>query len=504
MCIHADLCTRGDVALASNDNNGVTVTFVNTRSGRTSDVAIPDGYIPTSDICGQYFDRCKTVSLTSENRTVVALPLNDSVGLALHSSENGNGTDNDSLQWHTISPEEPPEAKGCTFIYFVPIQDNEVVGYCIKLGTLYTFDITVRYMSLDSSSIRPRIVGNMYPLGISANRTNFVHFDNDPGDSCFSTEGPYVFFLVNNVLIEHSFSDGFATVGMIGTPTTCTRLQCIGECELAAYCGREVFTFSIHDQARLNFAPTLVPLTNDGGLVLLCSSSYLVYVRNNSLTLYDKNTLSPLNNPIYTLLGEVDITRGECQGSETESTAFVVTLQSTNSTLLLYRITLMQQNSSTTTANITDITPTYAIDSGNMGSDAVIAQTKSQYAIISNGTSTFIFNWMLPCNIKPLLIQSAFAFISFITIGSTYQCRCPVSDSDPTSPTTTVTTTIDTTTRHTLSTTFSDPEDSQSLDRSTISLIISCIAIFLVLLLGVMIIVSFIILLYYICHILKM
>ena len=486
MCIHVDLCGQDDVALASNDNNGTIVTFVNTQTGRTSEVTIPDRYIPTSDICGQYFDMCNTVSLTSENRTVVVLPLNDSVGLALRNSE--NGTDNDSLQWHTVSPTHPAEASGCTFIYFVTVQRNEVVGYCIKLGILYTFDIIFSYTSLDLSGIRPRIVGNMHPLGTSANRTNFVHFDNDPGDSCFSTEGPYVFFLVNNALIEHSFSDGFATVGTIETSTTCTRLQRIGECELAAYCGREVFTFSIHDQDRVNFAPTLVSLMDDGGRVFLCSSSYLVYVRNNLLTLYDRNTLSPRDNPIYTQLDEEAIIRGKCQGSEIDYTAFVITLQGTNSSYFLYRITLMHQDSSATTVNITNITPTYAIDtmSGDVGSDAVVAQTRSQYAIVSNGTITFIFNWMLPCNVNSLLIQSAFMFTSFITTGSMYQCRCPVSDSDLTSPATT--------TRHT--TTFSGPKDSQSLNYGIIGIIISCIVA--VLLVVVMIIVCFV--LYYTCQ----
>ena len=326
------------------------------------------------------------------------------------------------------------------FINFVPIiaaiQSNEVVGYCVKSGILRTFDIIVNFDFLNLSRLQPWIIGDMYSLGISAKITNFVHFDNHPGDSCFSTELPYNFFLVNNNLIEHSFGDGFMAVGTIGSSATCTKLQRIGECELAAYCGREVFAFSIRDNDRDNFTPAPVPLTADGGLVFLCSSSYLVYVRNSTLTLYNRTTLSSLGDPFYAQFDAADIMRGDCQGSETGSTAFIVTLQGINSSLFLYRITLMQQDSSTTTVNIINITPTYVIDSEDMGSDTVFAQTGSQYAIVSNRTNTFIFNWTLSCDERPLLIQSGFKFISFFTTGSTYQCRCPIL-SGPTSPATT-------------------------------------------------------------------
>jgi hypothetical protein len=198
--LHADLCAQGDVVLASSDTNGTVVTFVNTTSHQTSEVIIPYRYVPTSETCGQQFEMCNQVSLTSENRTVVVLSLNDSVGLVLRNGENDSG--NDSLQWHTVSPED---LEACIFIGFVPVPTvtNLVVGYCIKLGILYTFDITFSYTSLDLSRIQPRVIGDMHPLGISANRTNFVNFDNNPGDNCFSTELPYVFFLVDNTLVEH-------------------------------------------------------------------------------------------------------------------------------------------------------------------------------------------------------------------------------------------------------------------------------------------------------------
>ena len=446
MCVHADLCDQGDVALTSNNNNGTIVTFVNITSGQTSEATIPYHYVPTSETCGQHFEMCNTISLTSEDQTVVILPLNDSVGLVLRNSELKNGNSNDSLQWHTVSPED---IEACTFIGFVPVDTNRVVGYCLKLGILYTFDITLSYTSLGLSRIQPRIVGDMYPLDISANRTNFIVFNNNPGDSCFSTELAYVFFLVDNALIEHSFGDGFSALGTILSSATCTRLQHVGECALAAYCGREVFTFSIHDNNRENFAPTPVSLPDEGGLVLLCSFSYLVYIRNSSLTLYNRNTLSPLSDPTYTQLDEEDIIRGNCYGPETESTAFIVTLHGLNSSLFLYRVTLVQQDSSTTTVNITNIIPTYISDGGYRGSDTVITQTTSQYALVSDGTNTTILNWMLPCYESPLVIQSAFTFVSFLTTGSKYQCSCSSSttmSTNPTIPTTISSTTINPTT----------------------------------------------------------
>lgn len=487
MCVHADMCDQGDVALTSNGNDDtVIVTFVNTTSGQTSAVSTPYRYVPTSETCGQYFELCNTIALTSENRTVVILPLNGSVGFVLRNSELENSNNNDSLQWHTVSP----EIKACVFITFVPVDTNHVVGYCLKLGTLYVFDVTFSYTSLDLSRIRPRIVGDMYPLGISANRSNFIYFENNPSDtiSCFSTELPYVYFLLDNALIEHSFGDGFTELGTIPSSAMCTELQRVGDCALAAYCGREVFTFSIHDNDRENFAPTPVTLPDEGGLVLLCSSNYLVYMRNSSLTLYvyHSNTWSPLSNPTYTQLDEEDIVRGNCYSPEIESTTFVATLHSTNSSLFLYRVTLLQQDLSTTTANITDITPTYVSDGGHMGSGAVVTQTTSQYALVSDGINTTIFNWVLPCYETPLVIQSAFTFVSFFTTGSMYPCSCSSSTTTSTNPTSpTITTTISSTTSNPTtpsSTTGSSPSSDSSGRLNIIgSYILSSIALLLVL-----------------------
>ncbi len=486
--LHADLCAQGGVVLASSDTNGTVVTFVNTTSHQTSEITIPYRYVPTSETCGQRFEMCSQISLTSENRTVAVLSLNDSVGLVLRNGENDSG--NDSLQWHTVSPED---LEACIFIGFVPVPTvtNLVVGYCIKLGILYTFDITFSYTSLDLSRIQPRVIGDMHPLGISANRTNFVNFDNNPGDNCFSTELPYVFFLVDNTLVEHSFGDGFTTLGTILSSATCTKLQRIGECQLAIYCGREIYTFSVHDNDRENFAPTPVPLTSNGGLVFICSSSYLVYLRNSSLALYDRNTLSPLGDPIYTQLDEEDIVRGDCYGSEIESTTFVVTLYGTNSSLFLYRVTLVQQDSSTTTVNITNITPT-STDGGYVGSDIVIAQTGSQYAFVSDGTNTTILNWMLPCNESPWVIQSASTFVSFFTTGSTYQCRCFSStmSTNPTIPTTISSITPNPTTSSL--TTGSSPSSDSPGDLTNsidVSLVLSIISILLVVALIVIIVI---------------
>ena len=404
---------------------------------------VPDRYIPSSDVCGQRFERCSTATLTNRNRTISLIPLNDSVGLILHNRDN---TDGDLLQ-HILSPEN---LEGCMFINFVPviaaIQRNEAVGYCVKSEILHTFDIIVNFESLHLSRIQPRIIGDMYSLGTSAKITNFVYFDNHPGDSCFSTELPYNFFLVNNTLIEHSFGDGFMAIGTIGSSATCTNLQRIGECELATYCGREVFTVSIRDSDRDNFTPAPVPLTADGGFVFLCSSSYLVYITNSTLILYDRSTLSLLGEPFYAQFDAEDIMQGDCQGSETGSTAFVVTLQGTNSSVFLYRIILMQQDSSTTRVNVTDLTSTYLNNNNSegMGSDMITAQTGTQYAIVSNGTDTFIYNWTLSCDERPLIIQSVLTFISFYTTDSTYQCRCPIPES-PVMTTNSVTTTTPTT-----------------------------------------------------------
>ena len=464
MCVHADMCDQGDVALTSNGNNDtIIVTFVNTTSGQTSEVSTPLSYryVPTSETCGQHFELCNTIALTSENQTVVILPLNGSVGFVLRNSELDS---NDSLQWHTVSP----EIQACVFITFVPVDTNRVVGYCLKLGILYVFDVTFSYTSLDLSRIQPRIVGDMYQLGISANRTNFIYFDNNPSDtiSCFSTELPYVYFLLDNSLIEHSFGDGFTELGTILSSATCTKLQRVGDCALAAYCGREVFTFLIDDDNRENFTPTLVSLPDEGGLVLLCSSNYLVYIRNSSLTLYvyDSNTWSPLSDPTYTQLDEEDIVRGNCYSPEIESTTFVVTLHATNSSLFLYRVTLLQQDSSTATVNITDIT--HGANGGHMGSDMVVTRTTSQYALVSNGINTTIFNWALPCYESPLVIPSAFTFVSFFTTGSMYSCSCSSSTTTSTNPTSpTIATTISSTTIHP-TTPSSTRESSPSSDSS--------------------------------------
>ena len=492
MCVHADMCDQGDVALTSNGNNDtIIVTFVNTTSGQTSEVSTPLSYryVPTSETCGQHFELCNTIALTSENQTVVILPLNGSVGFVLRNSELDS---NDSLQWHTVSP----EIQACVFITFVPVDINHVVGYCLKLGTLYVFDVTFSYTSLDLSRIQPRIVGNMYQLGISANRTNFIYFDNNPS-GCFSTELPYVFLLVDNVLIEHSFGDGFTEPGTIPSSATCTKLQRVGDCALAAYCGREVFTFLIDDEHRENFAPTPVTLPDEGGLILLCSSSYLVYMRNSSLTLFQydlSNTWSPLSDPTYTQLDEEDIVRGNCYSPEIESTTFVVTLHGTNSSLFLYRVTLLQQDSSTTTANITDITPMYVSDGGHMGSDRVITQTTSQYALVSNGISTTIFNWVLPCYESPLVIPSAFTFVSFFTTGSMYPCSCSSSTTTSTNPTNpTIPTTISSTISNptTPSSTTGSPPSSDSF--GYMSLIVGSYVFTLLVLIIVVIIIIIII-----------
>jgi hypothetical protein len=206
-------------------------------------------------------------------------------------------------------------------------------------------------------------------------------------------------------------------------------------------------------------------------------------------------------------LDEEDIVRGGCDGSEIESTAFVVTFYGTNSSLFLYRVTLVQQDSSTTTVNVTDITP-ISTDGGYMGSNIVVAQTRRQYVFVSDGTNTFVFNWMLPCNKMSLLIQSAFTFISFFTTGSTYQCRCPISDSEFTSPAITtdpwpVTTTTPTTTR--LTTTFSGPGDSRALDDyAIISIIISCIVAAFVVAVMIVLCIIIIVFSYYINKILGM
>ena len=482
--IHTGLCDITNYLLT----NGTSVFHVSTNStdleGTQSEVLVLDHFIP-SNICGQWFEKCSTATLINGNGIVSLVPLNGSVGLVLHNSGNVNG----DLQQHTLSPENL-EDRDCMFISFVQIatnQRNEAVGYCIKSGILRTFDIIVNFESLNLSTIQFRSIDGTYSLGISATWTNFIHFDNYPGDSCFSTELPHTFFLVNNVLIVHIVGDRIIDqIGTIGTSMMCTKLKRSGECELAAYCGREVFTFSIHEDDRDNFASTLFPLTADDGFVLLCSPSYryFVYIWNNTLTLYNRSwtTLSPLGDPFYTQFDADYITQSDCQDSETEPTAFVVNLQGTNSSVFLYRITLIQQDSSTPRVNITNLTSTYLVNSGSTGSDSpmISAQTGSQYAIISNGTDTWIYNWTLPCDESPLSIESAFTFVSFYITGSTYQCRCPIPESDPT---TTSMSTIPVTTNSPMTTstlTTSSPSTPSTSPGSSsgnllIAIIISCL-----------------------------
>ena len=430
MYVHVglQLCGEGNLLLTDNATNGtiIIVSFVNTLN--FSEVAqsrtFQGNYIPSSQLCGQFFERCDTSTITRGGQTVLIVPQIGGVGLLLR-----NGDSNDP-QLYTLSPSN---LEGCTFTYFVPIiasPHNEFMGYCFASGVLHTFTITVNFELLNLSTIEPRLFDDsQYSLGVSVTWSNFIHFDNYPPDSCFSTELPHAFFLVNNTLIHHSFGDMvYNPIGRINTESTCTKLQRTGECELAAYCGREVYTFSIHDNDRDNFAPNR--LTADGG-VFVCSSGYFISIRNNTLTLHNRETTSPVENTFINFDAE-NILHGKCHayGSVIDSTSFIVSLQDTSGSWTLYTIQVTQDSGI--------IRP---LSSGSTESNMITSRVGSQYAVVRNGTNTLIYNWTLTCEEKALSVRSRFVFVSFYSSNSMDQCRCPsnpisVPTTSNTSPTT--------------------------------------------------------------------
>ena len=463
MYVHVglQLCGEGNLLLTDNATNGTIVSFVNTLNFTevAQSIIFQGNYIPSSQLCGQFFERCDTSTITRGDQTVLIVPQIGGVGLLLR-----NGDSNDP-QLYTLSPSN---LEGCTFTYFVPIiasPRNEFVGYCFASGVLNAFTISVNFASLNLSTIESRPFDGMYSIGVSATWSNFIHFDNFPSDSCFSTELPQAFLLVNNTLIHHSFGDRvYNPIGRINTESTCTKLQRIGECELAAYCEREVFTFSIRDEDRDNFTPNR--LTADGG-VFLCSPSYFVSVNNDTLTLYDRETLSPLKNTSVNNFYTEDIRLlGSCQGSGIDSSSYVVTLQATNGSWTLYTIQVTQQ----------DLDGFRLISSGSTESDVIPIRVESQYAVVRNGTNTLIYNWTLQCEETPLSVQSMFRFVSFYSSNSIDQCRCP---SNPTSlPTTTRAS--PTTTDSTMSPSDSPKPDSELSDAEIIGIIgfiVSCVCV---------------------------
>ena len=421
--MHVGLCEQGHYFLIDNNgtNNEIVVTSVNTFTKMVKSEVIQDR-LPSSQMCGQDFERCNVATLTVGNHTALTIPLLDSVGLLLHNSGN-----NDIEQCHTYSL-SPRNLKRCVFTNFIPIvasRNNEAMGYCIDTsGVLRAFTIIINFASLNLSTIEARPYDDgTYSLGDSATRSNFIHFDNFPPESCFSTDLPHAFFIINNTLIHHGFEDRVYTeIGTINAASTCTKLQRVGECELAAYCGSEVFTFSISEEDQNNFSPNPLPANN--GRTFICSSSYFVSIRNSTLTLHDRDTSSPLKNTSIDF-DEDNILQGSCQGSTIGSTRFIVALQDTSGSSTLYTVQISQQDSPSITS---------LVRAESTESNMITYRVRSQYAIIRNRSNTLIYNWTLTCCQEPLSVQSTFTFVSYSS-NSVDQCHCPFGPTS--SPTTT-------------------------------------------------------------------
>ena len=234
-----ELCGTLHAFVISNDSNGTSLTYKNSRTSEVIVSKFENSLPPSHLMCGNDYGRCNIhLSSNSDNKIRVAVfPFDLGIGLVSYDYFNATDTLTYREKHHLIQGDQ-----NCNFLYFV--ESRDLIGYCLDSSQrLHARQISINYINLTQSSVRRTDV-YQHSVDITS-LSNFLLFRGTY--ACFSNDGDHVLFLDDGSLVGHSFTNREITFHH-NFGRGCTRIRHGNDCKLVAICDDGAVLFVVQSQ----------------------------------------------------------------------------------------------------------------------------------------------------------------------------------------------------------------------------------------------------------------